>query len=210
MAVASSATLFSFMNHSSRVWEDPSYFKWRKRDAHVPLRSHDTIEGSLRYWYERSNVDFLLSNSAVWNDEAVSGALESAEFWVKGLPYVKSLSGYWKFLLASSPTTVPVNFHDTGFDDSVWDSLPVPSNWQMHGFDCPIYTNITYPFPLNPPYVPVDNPTGCYKRHFCIPKDWKGRRIMLHFEAVDSAFFVWVNGILIGYRLVIVHVISSN
>lgn len=199
MAIASSVKLFPSMNHTQRVWEDPSFFKWRKRDAHVPLRSHDSIEGSLRYWYDRSKVDFLVSNSAVWNDEAVSHALESAKFWVKGLPYVMSLSGYWKFFLASSPASVPVNFHDTGFDDSVWESMPVPSNWQMHGFDRPIYTNTTYPFHLNPPYVSSDNPTGCYRRHFYIPKDWEGRRIMLHFEAVDSAFFVWINGILIGY-----------
>ncbi|KAH0468778.1 hypothetical protein IEQ34_002010 [Dendrobium chrysotoxum] len=187
MATASSVTLCPYMNHSHRVWEDPSYFKWRKRDAHVPLRSHDTIEGSLRYWYNRSKVDFLLSNSAVWNDEAISHALGSAEFWAKGLPFVKSLSGYWKFFLASSPASIPVDFHVIGFDDS------------LHGFDHPIYTNTAYPFPFNPPYVPLDNPTGCYRRQFCIPKDWKGRRILLHFEAVDSAFFVWINGILIGY-----------
>ncbi|KAL5581427.1 hypothetical protein UlMin_013869, partial [Ulmus minor] len=74
-----------------------------------------------------------------------------------------------------------------------------PSNWQMHGFDKPIYTNVVYPFPLNPPFVPADNPTGCYRTYFDIPKEWKGRRILLHFEAVDSAFFVWINGVLVGY-----------
>jgi hypothetical protein len=78
--------------------------------------------------------------------------------------------------------------------------IAVPSNWQMHGFDHPIYTNITYPFPINPPFVPTDNPTGCYRTVFHIPKEWKGRRILLHFEAVDSAFFAWVNGVPIGYR----------
>lgn len=183
MAIASSLVLLSSMDHSHRVWEDPSHFKWRKRDAHIPLRSHDTIEGSLRYWYQRNKVDILHSDLAVWNDEAVSHSLESAEFWVKGLPFVKSLSGYWKFYLASSPETVPVTFHDVGFDDSIWESLPVPSNWQMHGFDRPIYTNTTYPFPLHPPHVPLDNPTGCYRRHFCIPTEWKDLRIFLHFEA---------------------------
>ncbi|KAK8919439.1 hypothetical protein KSP39_PZI021197 [Platanthera zijinensis] len=199
MAIASSLVLLSSMDHSHRVWEDPSYFRWRKRDAHVPLRSHDTIEGSLRYWYHQNKVDILHSDSAVWNDEAVSQSLVSAQFWVTGLPFVKSLSGYWNFYLASSPATIPLNFHDIGFDDSIWKSLPVPSNWQMHGFDRPIYTNTTYPFPLHPPHVPLDNPTGCYRRHFCIPKEWKDRRIILHFEGVDSAFFVWINGILIGY-----------
>ncbi|KAG0481237.1 hypothetical protein HPP92_012095 [Vanilla planifolia] len=199
MAIASSVAVFSSMNHSHTVWEDPSYFKWRKRDAHVPLRSHDTVEGSLKYWCERSKVDFLKSYCAVWNDDAVSHALESADFWVKGLPFVKSLSGYWKFFLASSPASVPMNFQAVGFDDSVWKSLPVPSNWQMQGFDRPIYTNILYPFPLNPPKIAMENPTGCYRMNFSIPKEWEGRRILLHFEAVDSAFFVWVNEILIGY-----------
>ncbi|KAM5551686.1 hypothetical protein ABKV19_026503 [Rosa sericea] len=69
----------------------------------------------------------------------------------------------------------------------------------MHGFDRPIYTNVEYPFPLDPPFVPVDNPTGCYRTDFVIPKEWKGRRILLHFEAVDSAFCAWINGVPVGY-----------
>ncbi|KAL5570362.1 hypothetical protein UlMin_026937 [Ulmus minor] len=182
-----------------KVWEDQSFFKWRKRDAHVTLRCHHSVEESLKYWYERNKVNFLVANNAVWNDDAVNGALDSAAFWVKNLPFVKSLSGYWKFFLAFSPSEVPENFYDGSFPDSEWKTLPVPSNWQMHGFDKPIYTNIVYPFPLNPPFVPADNPTGCYRTYFDIPKEWKGRRILLHFEAVDSAFFVWINGVLVGY-----------
>ncbi|XP_040368054.1 beta-galactosidase isoform X2 [Rosa chinensis] len=69
----------------------------------------------------------------------------------------------------------------------------------MHGFDRPIYTNVEYPFPLDPPFVHVDNPTGCYRTDFVIPKEWKGRRILLHFEAVDSAFCAWINGVPVGY-----------
>ncbi|XXG81488.1 hypothetical protein AAC387_Pa09g2110 [Persea americana] len=182
-----------------KVWEDPSFIKWRKRDAHVTLRCHDTVEGSLRYWYERSKVDFLVSNSAVWNDDAVDSALDCAAYWVKGLPFVKSLSGHWKFFLAPNPKNVPVNFYDNAFQDSSWANLPVPSNWQLHGFDLPIYTNVPYPFPLTPPLVAEDNPTGCYRKYFSIPKQWEGRRILLHFEAVDSAFCAWVNGALVGY-----------
>ncbi|KAF6153068.1 hypothetical protein GIB67_034790 [Kingdonia uniflora] len=157
-----------------KVWEDPSIIKWRKRDAHVPLQCHDTVEGALKYWYDHSKVDYLVANSAVWDDDAVVGALDSAAFWVKGLPFVVSLSGYWRFSLASSPETVPSNFWDCEFDDSTWAKLPVPSNWQMHGFDRPIYTNVVYPFILNPPKVPVDNPTGCYRTYFNIPKEWNG------------------------------------
>ncbi|CAA6654079.1 unnamed protein product [Spirodela intermedia] len=182
-----------------KAWEDPSIIKWRKRDAHVTLRCHDTVEGSLKYWYNRCKVDFTVSDSATWNDDAISTALECAAYWVKDLPFVMSLSGYWKFFLAPNPEAVPDNFFDDCFDDSSWVPLPVPSNWQMHGFDRPIYTNVVYPFPINPPYVPSENPTGCYRQCFRIPQEWKGRRILLHFEAVDSAFVVWVNGIQIGY-----------
>ncbi|XP_028770029.1 uncharacterized protein LOC114727499 [Neltuma alba] len=185
--------------HGYRVWEDPSFIKWRKRDPHVTLHCHDSIEGSLRYWYDRSKVDFLVSKSATWNDDAVLGALDCAAFWVKGLPFVKSMSGYWKFYLASSPTSVPIKFYESDFQDSEWTTLPVPSNWQLHGFDRPIYTNIDYPFPMDPPFVPTENPTGCYRIEFHIPQEWEGRRILLHFEGVDSAFCAWINGSPVGY-----------
>ncbi|KAG7948525.1 hypothetical protein I3843_13G012200 [Carya illinoinensis] len=188
------------LDNGYKVWEDQSFIKWRKRDPHVTLHCHESVEGSLKFWYERNKVDFVVANSAVWNDDAVRGSLDSAAFWVKGLPFVKSLSGYWNFFLAANPNGVPVNFYDTEFQDSEWQTLPVPSNWQMHGFDQPIYTNVIYPFPLDPPSILVDNPTGCYRTYFNIPKEWKGRRILLHFEAVDSAFYAWVNGVPIGYR----------
>ncbi|KAK8630145.1 hypothetical protein V6N13_078952 [Hibiscus sabdariffa] len=182
-----------------KVWEDPSFIKWRKRDPHVTLHCHESVEGSLKYWYNRNKVDLSVSNSAVWNDEAVQSALDSAALWVKDLPFVKSLSGHWKFLLVSNPAAVPENFYESTFKDSDWETLPVPSNWQMHGFDQPIYTNVVYPFPLDPPHVPTDNPTGCYRTYFHIPKEWEGHRILLHFEGVDSAFFAWVNGVPVGY-----------
>ncbi|KAH9617726.1 hypothetical protein KSS87_001056 [Heliosperma pusillum] len=181
------------------VWQDPSFFKWRKRDAHAPLRCHHTVEASLRYWLERSKVDLSASSLAIWDDNAVSAALECASSWVKGLPFVKSLSGYWKFNLASSPSSVPSNFYRSDFRDDAWGTVPVPLNWEMHGYGRPIYTNTEYPFPVNPPYVPEENPTGCYRTYFEISDEWKGRRILLHFEAVDSAFHVWINGFAVGY-----------
>ncbi|KAI3445135.1 hypothetical protein Pfo_001800 [Paulownia fortunei] len=186
-------------NNGHKIWEDPSFIKWRKRDAHVPLHCHESIEGSLRYWYERNKVNILVSKEAVWDDDAVAKALDCAAYWVKDLSFVKSLSGSWKFFLASSPSNTPSEFYDSSFQDSSWATIPVPSNWQMHGFDRPIYTNIVYPFPLNPPKVPEDNPTGCYRTYFYLPKEWEGQRIFLHFEAVDSAFFAWVNGHPTGY-----------
>ncbi|KAL8529235.1 hypothetical protein ACS0TY_006603 [Phlomoides rotata] len=186
-------------NNGHKIWEDPSFIKWRKRDAHVPMHCHESVEGSLRYWYERNKVTLLVSREAVWDDDAVAKALDCAAYWVKDLPFVKSLSGNWKFFLASSPSDAPSEFYDSSFQDSSWNTIPVPSNWQMHGFDRPIYTNVVYPFPLNPPKVPEDNPTGCYRTYFSLPKEWEGRRIFLHFEAVDSAFFTWVNGHPTGY-----------
>ncbi|CAA0808961.1 glycoside hydrolase family 2 protein [Striga hermonthica] len=193
------AQLVSPPNNGYKIWEDPSFIKWRKRDSHVPLHCHESVEGSLKYWYERNKVDLLVSKEAVWDDNAIAKALDCAAYWVKDLPFVKSLSGRWKFFLASSPGNAPAQFHDSSFQDSSWATIPVPSNWQMHGFDRPIYTNIVYPFPLNPPKVPEDNPTGCYRTLFNLPKEWEDRRIFLHFEAVDSAFFLWVNGHPTGY-----------
>ncbi|XP_028770027.1 uncharacterized protein LOC114727496, partial [Neltuma alba] len=175
--------------HGYRVWEDPSFIKWRKRDPHVTLHCHDSIEGSLRYWYDRSKVDFLVSKSATWNDDAVLGALDCAAFWVKGLPFVKSMSGYWKFYLASSPTSVPIKFYESDFQDSEWTTLPVPSNWQLHGFDRPIYTNIDYPFPMDPPFVPTENPTGCYRIEFHIPQEWEDLKNVLAVQV-----FRWSDG----------------
>ncbi|XP_010444420.1 PREDICTED: uncharacterized protein LOC104727107 [Camelina sativa] len=80
--------------------------------------------GSLRYWYQRNNVDLTVSKSAVWNDDVVQAALDSAAFWVDGLPFVKSLSGYWKFFLAPKPANVPDKFYDAAFPDSDWSALP--------------------------------------------------------------------------------------
>ncbi|KAK3189236.1 hypothetical protein Dsin_028797 [Dipteronia sinensis] len=70
----------------------------------------------------------------------------------------------------------------------------------MHVFDRPFYTNVVYPFPLDPPHVLADNLTGCYRTYFYIPKEWQGRRIFLLFEAVDSAVCAWINGVPLGYR----------
>ncbi|KAI5066293.1 hypothetical protein GOP47_0018917 [Adiantum capillus-veneris] len=183
----------------SRDWEDPGVVKRYRRRAHSPLHCHASVEGALNFWQKRNSVDKSAAQQAVWGDKAVDAALASAASWVDGLPFVLSLSGYWKFHLASQPESVPPLFLTPSFDDSAWAMLPVPSNWQMHGYDRPIYTNVVYPFPLEPPHVPEENPTGCYRKSFVIPPEWTGRRIFLSFEAVDSAFYVWVNGTLVGY-----------
>lgn len=111
----------------------------------------------------------------------------------------QSLCGDWQFRLYDRPEDVPYAFSERDFDDVGWDAIAVPSNWQLKGYDRPIYTNVQYPFPLNPPLVPEENPTGCYRRAFEVPKDWLDRDVRLRFEAVDSAFYLYVNGEEVGY-----------
>ncbi len=110
-----------------------------------------------------------------------------------------SLNGDWKFLYADSPLRLPDNFYSVDFDVNSWDVIQVPSNWQLLGYGRPHYTSAMYPFPVDPPHIPTENPTGCYKRKFHIPYEWDNRRVYLRFEGVDSAFDVWVNGVYVGY-----------
>ncbi|CAH1202276.1 Evolved beta-galactosidase subunit alpha [Paenibacillus allorhizoplanae] len=114
-------------------------------------------------------------------------------------PYYMPINGKWKFHYAQTPAHAPSNFHLEAFDVSGWDDLLVPSCWQMHGYGKPHYSNVVYPFPVVPPLVPTENPTGSYRREFTVSSSWSGQRIMLHFEGVDSAFYVWVNGREVGF-----------
>ncbi|MDZ7339041.1 MAG: DUF4981 domain-containing protein [candidate division KSB1 bacterium] len=115
-------------------------------------------------------------------------------------PLVQSLNGPWQFHWVRRPEDRPREFYRQEFDASRWDSIPVPSNWQMHGYDIPIYTNVRYPFPANPPHIPHDfNPVGSYRRTFSLPQDWEGRQVFVVFDGVESAFYLWVNGELVGY-----------
>ena len=109
------------------------------------------------------------------------------------------LNGVWKFRLADTPVEAPEDFFGADFDDADWDDIEVPRNWQLQGFDYPHYTNVNYPFPADPPRVPTENPTGCYRREFVLPDAWDGSCVFLRFEGVDSAFHVWVNGREVGY-----------
>ncbi|GAB7105554.1 glycoside hydrolase family 2 TIM barrel-domain containing protein [Streptomyces phaeofaciens JCM 4814] len=124
-------------------------------------------------------------------------------------PYRLSLDGIWRFAHADRPDDRDADFHRTDLDDSGWDTIPVPSAWQLHGHDRPIYINITYPWwganghgeDAQPPAAPTRyNPVGQYRRTFTVPRDWDGRRTFLHFEGVKSAHYVWINGQLVGYH----------
>jgi beta-galactosidase len=112
----------------------------------------------------------------------------------------QTLNGIWKFNWVAKPADRPVDFYKNGFDVSKWDDIDVPSDWQMKGYGYPIYTNQPYPFPKNAPFIPHDNnPVGSYKRTFELNPDWKGQQIFVHFGAVNSAFYLWVNGQKVGY-----------
>ena len=111
-----------------------------------------------------------------------------------------SLNGTWKFNWVKKPADKPVNFYANNYDVSQWSDIKVPGNWELQGFGTPIYTNITYPFPVNPPFIDHrDNPVGSYKRFFELPKNWDDRRVYLHFESSTAAMYVWVNGQKVGY-----------
>ncbi|QIB27035.1 beta-galactosidase subunit alpha [Caloranaerobacter azorensis] len=109
------------------------------------------------------------------------------------------LNGVWKFYYASSPKDVPSDFYKNDFDFSSWDDIKVPGHWQLQGFGKPHYTDLYYPFPIDPPNVPSENPTGLYKREFYIPEKWQNLQVIIRFEGVDSAFHLWVNGEEVGY-----------
>ncbi|MHA6623870.1 glycoside hydrolase family 2 TIM barrel-domain containing protein [Pseudonocardia sichuanensis] len=109
-----------------------------------------------------------------------------------------SLNGQWRFDLAATVAEAPAGFADPGFDDGGWAELPVPAHWQLHGYGRPAYTNVRYPFPIDPPHVPTENPTGSYRRTIAVPAGWAGGRVVLRFEGVDSCFAVWVNGHEVG------------
>ena len=108
------------------------------------------------------------------------------------------LNGDWRFTLFPSPESVPDAWIYDDCPDAV--AMPVPSNWQMQGFDTPIYTNVTYPIPVTPPQVPQDNPTGCYSLTFDADDAWlTSGQTRIIFDGVNSAFYLWCNGVWIGY-----------
>src|SRR5699024_8554237 len=109
------------------------------------------------------------------------------------------LNGMWQFHYAENPYEAPANFYEEHYDTADWDSLAVPHHWQLQGYDKPHYTNVNFPFPVDPPNIPTENPTGSYRRTFFISDTWAEDQICLRFEGVDSSFHLWVNGKEVGY-----------
>ena len=175
-----------------REWEDPKVFEINKLEA----RSHF-------FSYENESV-------------AKRGEVEKSK-------YYKSLNGKWNFNWVKRPSKRPKRFYDPQYDSSGWKKMPVPGNWEINGFGIPIYLNkhgFDVPvyfdnpdekekiffvgkknsFKSKAPYLPKDyNPVGSYRKHFKLPKSWEGKRVVLHFGGVRSAFYLWVNGQQVGY-----------
>lgn len=115
-------------------------------------------------------------------------------------PWFQSLNGLWKFNWVKAPADRPVDFYEKDFDDSEWGTIPVPGNWEIHGYGYPIYLDEKYPFRTTYPNTPVDyNPVGSYRKTFTISENWLKRDVILHFGAVKSAIYVWVNGKKVGF-----------
>ena len=115
-------------------------------------------------------------------------------------PYIFSLNGNWRFNFSKNPGERPFWFFKNNYDIRDWNNIKVPGNWELQGYDYPIYTNIIYPFVKNPPFIQKEyNPVGSYKKTFEVPADWQGKEIYIHFGAVSSCLNLWINEKYVGY-----------
>jgi beta-galactosidase len=128
----------------------------------------------------------------------LNGYLTLADARLKQNPQRQLLNGQWQFKLFNKPEEVDGSFLSEQTIDK-WQTTPVPSNWQLQGFDKPIYCNVKYPFAVNPPFVPSDNPTGCYRTEFEVTQAQLQHRNHIIFDGVNSAFHLWCNGHWVGY-----------
>ncbi len=160
----------------------------------MPLDNADTVPD-----WENLTVLFRRREAASATSIPYADA-ETARQGERGAsPFFRLLNGQWQFSYWPRPAAVPRGIERENFDAAEWDEITVPGNWQRQGYGRPQYTNVAYPYPVNPPFVPDENPVGVYKRAFTLPEAWSGKQVFLHFEGVDSAFHVWANGSDAGY-----------
>ena len=114
----------------------------------------------------------------------------------------KNLNGVWKFMFLDAPEYSPEGFFNSDFDVTKMDDITVPGNWQLQGYGKMHYSDLWYNFPINPPYVPTENPTGIYKRTFFVEENYRDKKIIIRFCGVDSAYHLWINGKEVGYSKV--------
>ncbi|MCU0460960.1 MAG: DUF4981 domain-containing protein [Bacteroidales bacterium] len=173
--------------------------------AAISCKRYSNYEGVA--FTEKEPRDWENSEMIGFNKEAPHATLISFESEASALesagadsPNILILDGTWRFSLVKSPDQRPYWFFRDDYDTRDWDDIAVPSNWEMKGYDVPIYVNITYPYRKDPPLIQHDyNPVGSYKRTFTIPSGWNNKEVFLHFGGVASAFYVWINEELVGY-----------
>ena len=132
-----------------------------------------------------------------WEQRDPEQGTEAPRAWFASDAPAQSLNGSWRFRY-SPVARLPEDLARPDLDDSAWDEIPVPSHWVLQGHGAPAYTNVRYPFPIDPPHVPDENPTGDYRREFFVPESWDVERYLIRFEGVDSFARVWLNGHLLG------------
>ena len=135
-----------------------------------------------------------------WEDHRITGIgrREARTAFYKDSQKKISLNGEWAFKYVDAPELSPEGFEQSGACEG-WDKIDVPSVWQLRGYDKMHYTDVLYPFPVNPPHVPDENPTGIYKKTVVLDEQWMEKDTVLKFHGVDSAFDVWVNGKHVGF-----------
>ncbi|MBN2655998.1 MAG: DUF4981 domain-containing protein [Spirochaetales bacterium] len=157
------------MNNISKPWETPELTSLNKLPPRATMYPFESTESALSMDRSKSR-------------------------------WYSSLNGEWKFSLFPSPEDIPENILAHDSDAGSWRDITVPGNWTLQDTgDLPIYTNVQMPFRLKPPFVPPENPTGVYVRTFNLDKKWASRRIIIHFAGVESAFFLYVNGVQCGF-----------
>lgn len=185
---APASMLFNLANRPKVYWEDETRFEENKEKGHATY---------MPYPDEKS----MLADAAYYATPWVE--TKSQDF--------RSLNGDWFFHFVPEPSQRPLDFYKESFDVSAWDKIPVPSNWEMQGYDRPIYANVEYPHANIPPFIDARpgfndggknygiNPVGSYVRFFDLPKEWKEKRTFIHFGGIYSAAFVYLNGKYVGY-----------
>lgn len=162
-----------------------SYCSWAQENA--PEWENPEIFGINKLAPHAHFIPFQDQQTALTFDEAQSDRYQS-------------LNGEWDFKFYTNPDDTPAGFFQPDYPLEGWKKIPVPSNWQLQGYGMPIYANISMPFASDPPRVPHEgNETGVYRKTFELAESWTGSRVVLAFEGVQSAFYVWVNGKQVGY-----------
>ncbi len=190
------------------------FVQWRLVKTNLKIDAKSTAEKSKNDWENEAiisiNKEPGRATMLLYSSEK---EMKSDEAYAKPWLWPNSslrlmLNGKWQFNWVPKPEDRPIDFYKTNFDASSWKTIPVPSCMEMQGYGTPIYTNVTYPFKNQPPFirgqegytvVNEPNAVGSYRRTIKVPASWNGREIYLHFNGIYSAAYVWVNGQKVGY-----------